>query len=132
MITLIVGGTYGCSEVESIWPAVKNPQLLRASQSGSFKKFCSLAVESSRYIVHLDRLGKELHRVLANDDIAVHFSLEYLQRAIDRGSIMYKIATAIETALDLELDVEVIVVGEEAEEILKNRWPDYWPQRRQY
>ena len=130
MITLLIGGAEDCSLAESLWPKTRYPKLLLATESGSFKDFCTFAVESTKIIKHIDYKGLETKRNLANDDFAVHFSDKFLEKNLSRGTVMFKIATAVETAMDLGLDVEVFILTSEAEEALKNQWPEHWPKRK--
>lgn len=130
MITLVIGGQEGCPEVKRVWPDNKRPRILLATQSGSFHRFCAYALESTKVLKHIDHQGKLTHSHLANDDFAVHFSSEYIHKNLSRGTVMFKIATAVETAIDLGLDIEVILVGEEVSEVLKNQWPEHWPERQ--
>lgn len=130
MITLIIGGEEGDERVERVWPSNKRPKLLFAIKEGSFHKFCAAALESTKILTRLNRNGDRLPSFAANDDFAVHFCDAYLTKHLDKYSVMYKIATAVETSLDLGLDIEVIVVGDKVEAVLKDMWPNHWPERQ--
>jgi len=63
----------------------------------------------------------------ANDDFCMHFDDKYLEL---KSTVPAKLTAAMEIALDYELDVEVVVVGDKVETMLRDNWPEHWPERQ--
>lgn len=127
MITVIIGG--GKHEElrasESI-SALGQVTVLRASHKGSFMEFCKRAVRSTNTLRIREGLSEKYTDVIANDDIIVFFSEEYMKKA--EVPVIYKIATVLETGIDLGLDVQVLSL---TSPIIWNPnklvWPMHWP-----
>lgn len=127
MINIILGDERYGPLIKTIWPLEKKPKRLHALEKGSFKRYCKQVIKSSDTIKTINHQGEVIKSKLANDDICVHFCNEYLSKSMDKGVLIYKIATAIEIALDLGLDVKVIAISEGIRDILEKDWPEHWP-----
>ncbi|MFQ5352881.1 MAG: hypothetical protein ACE5D3_07390 [Candidatus Binatia bacterium] len=131
MITIILGGSEDGPGMRDLKLELsKFAKTLNAESKGAFLEFCRRVIDSVQLLEIADDSWGERTRKVANDDFNVFFSSAYLARTAQEGTVLLKIATAIEVALDLGLNVQALALDKGVVDVLEPQWPEHWPKLR--